>query len=54
MLAILAVRRDVDHEILRPQRADDRVGQKMIVLDEKYFHLGTVIKRRVSWRRRLN
>jgi hypothetical protein len=44
MLAVLAVRRDVDDKILRPQRAGDRVRQKMIVLDDQDFHIGAVIK----------
>ena len=47
MLAVLAVGRDVDDEILRPQRAGDRVGQKIVVLDEKDFHVGAIMKGRV-------
>ena len=48
MLAVLPVRRNIDHEIFCLQRAGDRVGQKIIVLDKKDFHVAIVMKGRVS------
>ncbi len=36
MAAIFAIARNIDCEVLRPQRARDPVGQRAVVFDHKY------------------